>query len=131
MAEDHTRYDFKSERTVYEDLNEYFAGFEGSFVLYDLQADQYHIYNENKSTLRVSPDSTYKIFSALFALESNVITSENSTMKWNGNSILIMLGIRIKIYLQQWKVQLIGILRIWIKESNGMTASFSETNRLW
>ncbi|WP_188433244.1 BlaR1 family beta-lactam sensor/signal transducer [Kroppenstedtia guangzhouensis] len=84
MAEDHTRYDFKSERTVYEDLNEYFAGFEGSFVLYDLQADQYHIYNENKSTLRVSPDSTYKIFSALFALESNVITSENSTMKWNG-----------------------------------------------
>lgn len=84
MAEDHTRYNFKSEQTVYEDLSEYFAGFEGSFVLYDMQADQYRIYNENKSTLRVSPDSTYKIFSALFALESNVITNENSTMKWNG-----------------------------------------------
>lgn len=84
MAEDHTRYDFKSKQTIYEDLSEYFAGFEGSFVLYDMQTDQYRIYNENKSTLRVSPDSTYKIFSALFALESNVITSENSTMKWNG-----------------------------------------------
>ncbi|MBA4495400.1 BlaR1 family beta-lactam sensor/signal transducer [Paenactinomyces guangxiensis] len=84
MAEDHTRYDFKSEQTVYEDLSEYFAGFEGSFVLYDMRADQYRIYNENKSILRVSPNSTYKIFSALFALESNVITSENTTMKWNG-----------------------------------------------
>lgn len=37
-----------------------------------------------KSTLRVSPDSTYKIYSALFGLESNVITSESSTIKWNG-----------------------------------------------
>ncbi|TCP21723.1 bla regulator protein BlaR1 [Scopulibacillus darangshiensis] len=84
MAYDDRRYDFNSERTVYEDLSKYFAGYEGSFVLYDLQADQYRIYNENKSTLRVSPDSTYKIYSALFALESHVITRENSTMKWNG-----------------------------------------------
>ncbi|MFC4075942.1 BlaR1 family beta-lactam sensor/signal transducer [Salinithrix halophila] len=83
IAEDNTRYDFKSEQAVYEDLSQYFAGFDGSFVLYDMQADQYRIYNEDKSTLRVSPDSTYKIFIALFALESNVITSENSTMKWN------------------------------------------------
>ncbi|OYD07406.1 BlaR1 family beta-lactam sensor/signal transducer [Paludifilum halophilum] len=84
MAEDQTRYDFKSEQTVYEDLSEHFAGFEGSFVLYDMQADQYRIYNENKSILRVSPDSTYKIYIALFALESNVITREHSTLKWNG-----------------------------------------------
>nr|WP_286171324.1 BlaR1 family beta-lactam sensor/signal transducer [Lentibacillus populi] len=77
-------YDFAGEQTVYEDLSNYFAGYEGSFVLYDLQADQYSIYNENKSTLRVSPNSTYKIYSALFALESNVITRESSTIKWNG-----------------------------------------------
>jgi bla regulator protein BlaR1 len=81
---DDNRHDFKGERTVYEDLSKYFAGYEGSFVLYDLQADQYSIYNENKSTLRVSPNSTYKIYSALFALESNVITRESSTMKWDG-----------------------------------------------
>lgn len=84
MADDNNRYDFKNERTAYEDLSEYFVGFEGSFVLYDLKADQYSIYNENKSKLRVSPNSTYKIFSALFGLESNVITNENSTIKWNG-----------------------------------------------
>ncbi|MBT2674754.1 hypothetical protein J7E95_28885 [Streptomyces sp. ISL-14] len=46
--------------------------------------DQYRIYNKNISTMRVSPDSTFKIYSALFGLESNVITSENSTIKWNG-----------------------------------------------
>lgn len=84
MAEDNTRYDFNSEQTVNEDLSIYFAGYEGSFVLYDMQTDHYHIYNEKNSIRRVSPNSTYKIFSALFALESNVITSKNSTIKWNG-----------------------------------------------
>lgn len=84
MADDNNRYHFKSERTVYEDLSRYFSKYEGSFVLYDLQADKYSIYNKSNSTLRVSPDSTYKIYSALFGLEKNIITVDNSTMKWNG-----------------------------------------------
>lgn len=84
MADSHNRYNFNDERTVYEDLSEYFDGYEGSFVLYDMKADRYHIYNEDKSTMRVSPDSTYKIYSALFGLESDVISSDNSTLKWNG-----------------------------------------------
>src|SRR5699024_2877885 len=86
MAYDDNRHDFKNDSAVYEDLGEYFSGYEGSFVLYDLRADQYTIYNKNKSSLRVSPDSTYKIYSALFALESNVITGENSMIKWNGKT---------------------------------------------
>jgi bla regulator protein BlaR1 len=84
FADENNRYDFKSNRTVDEDLSHYFAGYDGSFVLYDMKANQYHIYNENQSKLRVSPDSTYKIYSALFGLESNAIKSENSTMNWNG-----------------------------------------------
>ncbi len=84
FADENNRYDFKSNRTVNEDLSHYFAGYDGSFVLYDMKANQYHIYNENQSKLRVSPDSTYKIYSALFGLESDAITSENSTMNWNG-----------------------------------------------
>lgn len=84
FADENNRYDFKSNRTVDEYLSHYFAGYDGSFVLYDMKANQYHIYNENQSKLRVSPDSTYKIYSALFGLESNAITSENSTMNWNG-----------------------------------------------
>jgi bla regulator protein BlaR1 len=84
MAYDDNQYEFTSKRAVYEDLSKYFSKYEGSFVLYDMKADQYSIYNENKSTLRVSPNSTYKIYSALFGLESNIITNENTTMKWNG-----------------------------------------------
>ncbi|MEH6945103.1 BlaR1 family beta-lactam sensor/signal transducer [Bacillus sp. JJ722] len=84
MATNNDRYDFNNESTLYEDLSDYFVGYDGSFVLYDMKAGQYSIYNKDKSTLRVSPNSTYKIYSALIGLESGVITSDNSTMKWNG-----------------------------------------------
>ncbi|MDR4889567.1 BlaR1 family beta-lactam sensor/signal transducer [Fredinandcohnia sp. QZ13] len=84
MATNNDRYDFNNERTLYEDLSDYFIGYDGSFVLYDMKAGQYSIYNKDKSTLRVSPNSTYKIYSALIGLESDVITSDNSTMTWNG-----------------------------------------------
>ncbi|SCY23493.1 BlaR1 family beta-lactam sensor/signal transducer [Alkaliphilus peptidifermentans] len=78
------RFDFQKEHLLYEDLSPFFNGFDGSFVLYDLQDDQYWIYNKHISTVRVSPNSTYKIFSALMALELNVIQDGNSSKHWNG-----------------------------------------------
>ena len=84
FAAENDRYYFHNDGVVYEDLHPFFNGYEGSFVLFDDNAQQYHIYNEEKSTLRVSPDSTYKIYSALFALESNVISPEESTLSWDG-----------------------------------------------
>ncbi|MCS0670235.1 BlaR1 family beta-lactam sensor/signal transducer [Cytobacillus firmus] len=84
MAHENSSYKFKDDNIIYEDLGNYFAGFDGSFVLYDKEADQYLIHNRNKSTLRVSPNSTYKIYSALLGLESGTITVENSSAKWNG-----------------------------------------------
>ncbi|MBP9478316.1 MAG: BlaR1 family beta-lactam sensor/signal transducer [Sebaldella sp.] len=80
------KYNFRGNQVIYEDLSPYFRKFKGSFVLYDLQADQYFIYNKDKSTTRISPDSTYKIFDALIALESGIIQNENSILKWNGKS---------------------------------------------
>lgn len=80
------RINFENKRTVYEDLGAFFDGYNGSFVLYNSQNGQYHIYNKDKSTLRVSPNSTYKIFSALFALESGAITQKQTTMNWNGKT---------------------------------------------
>ncbi|WP_342028615.1 BlaR1 family beta-lactam sensor/signal transducer [Salibacterium halotolerans] len=80
------RIDFHNKQTIYEDLSAFFSGYEGSFVLYDLQEEQYNIYNKDKSTLRISPNSTYKIYSALFALESEVITRKNNSMQWDGTS---------------------------------------------
>src|SRR5699024_678651 len=73
MSDKNDRMDFNNKQAKYEDFSSFFNGYKGSFVLYDLQKDQYNIYNKDKSTLRVSPNSTYKIYSALFALESNVI----------------------------------------------------------
>ncbi|UOR10249.1 BlaR1 family beta-lactam sensor/signal transducer [Halobacillus amylolyticus] len=84
MANGNNRYDFNFEHTIYKDLSEYFGGYDGSFVLYNMNADQYTIYNKDKSTWRVSPNSTYKIYTALMGLELGVITSNYSTMKWNG-----------------------------------------------
>ncbi|WP_199615137.1 BlaR1 family beta-lactam sensor/signal transducer [Paenibacillus alkalitolerans] len=86
MAREDQSYSFTGERVLYENLSAYFSGYEGAFVLYDMQADQYRIYNERKSTQRVSPNSTYKIYSALFGLESNVISGKHSTIEWNGET---------------------------------------------
>ncbi|WP_031335060.1 BlaR1 family beta-lactam sensor/signal transducer [Virgibacillus sp. CM-4] len=82
-AEDNYHH-LNNEQTVYEDLSKHFADYEGSFVLYSMKDDTYRIYNEEKSTLRVSPNSTYKIYSALFGLETNVISNNHSILKWNG-----------------------------------------------
>ncbi|MDF2680828.1 MAG: BlaR1 family beta-lactam sensor/signal transducer [Brevibacillus sp.] len=84
IASDNHYYQFKGDRTDYEDLSSYFDGYDGSFVLYDMNADHFSIYNKKNSESRVSPNSTYKIYSALFALESSIITKENSTLYWNG-----------------------------------------------
>ncbi|MFD2655585.1 BlaR1 family beta-lactam sensor/signal transducer [Gracilibacillus thailandensis] len=77
------RINFDNKQTVYEDLSTFFSGYDGSFVLYDLQKAQYLIYNKDKSVLRVSPNSTYKVYSALFALESGVITPQHTSMEWD------------------------------------------------
>lgn len=83
-------YDFPSSsassRVDYEDLSTYYNQYGGSFVLYDRNADHWTIYNKSDSTKRISPDSTYKIYSALFALESGRITSEASLLPWDGST---------------------------------------------
>jgi bla regulator protein BlaR1 len=83
-AYDNNLYNFKERSVAYEDLSSYFNEFDGSFVLYDLKSNEYSIYNKNKSVLRVSPDSTYKIFSGLFGLESGTIQIRDTNINWNG-----------------------------------------------
>ena len=69
---------------VYEDLNMSFDGMEGSFVLYQEETGQYTIYGKDKCVQRISPDSTYKIYSALIGLETQAITGTASTLEWDG-----------------------------------------------
>lgn len=83
MSDREDRIHFDHPQTIEEDLSNYFHGYDASFVLYDLRKAQYLIYNKDKSMLRVSPNSTYKIYSALFALDSGVISTRDSLLKWD------------------------------------------------
>jgi len=77
-------YHFRGASVRYENLSSYFSGHQGSFVLYDMEKEQYAIYNKNASQTRVSPVSTYKIYSALIALETDAIDIERSIREWDG-----------------------------------------------
>ena len=82
----HYQWDSSSENVSYVDLSTYFGEYEGSFVLYDLENDAWSIHNMEHATLRVAPNSTYKIYDALFGLEEEIITPENSFIAWNGKT---------------------------------------------
>lgn len=79
-------YHLSGKNTETIDLSSYFKGKQGSFVLYDMADDHYLIYNEDLSTQRVSPDSTFKIYSGLFALEEGVITPDSTIRTWDGTT---------------------------------------------
>ncbi|MBU2703081.1 bla regulator protein BlaR1 [Sporomusaceae bacterium BoRhaA] len=70
--------------TAYEDLSNYFQGYDGTFVLLDMEKNHYQVYNDANSKKRVSPNSTYKIISALVGLENGVLTDENTQLEWDG-----------------------------------------------
>jgi beta-lactamase class D len=71
------------EKISYVDLNKYFIGYEGCFVLFDSDKSEYTIYNQPKSQKQVSPCSTFKIVNSLIGLETKVIVDQNSTFKWD------------------------------------------------
>lgn len=82
----HYQWDSSSENVSYIDLSTYFWEYEGSFVLYDLGNDTWCIHDMEHATMRISPNSTYKIYDALFGLEEGIITPENSFIAWNGEN---------------------------------------------
>ncbi|HDJ1424590.1 TPA: beta-lactam sensor/signal transducer BlaR1 [Staphylococcus aureus] len=67
------------------DESKNFGSNSGSFVMYSMKKDKYYIYNEKESRKRYSPDSTYKIYLALFGLDRHIISDKNSRMSWNHN----------------------------------------------
>lgn len=66
------------------DLSAYFHDVQGCFALYDASAQNWQIYNKTTAQKRISPDSTCKIYSALFGLENGLITPTSNTMAWDG-----------------------------------------------
>lgn len=84
-ASDQTSYKWNTshETIEYLDLSQQFQPYYGSFVLYDLSSDKWSIYNKTMASERIAPDSTYKIYDALFALEENIISPDHSQLIWN------------------------------------------------
>lgn len=76
-------YDFVHPNVSYLNLSDYFMGYKGSFTLYNPSDDSWQIYNPEDSRTRISPDSTYKLYNSLFALETGIISSKDSSMAWN------------------------------------------------
>lgn len=79
----HYQWNIPTKNISYSDLSSYFNGYEGSFVLYDLENDFWNIYDMEHATMRISPNSTYKIYDALFGLESGIITPDNTFIVWD------------------------------------------------
>lgn len=84
-AADGSRYQWKTSSGIitYTDFSSYFGEYEGTFVLYDLGNDVWNIHNMDYATLRIAPNSTYKIYDALFGLEESIITPDASLMVWD------------------------------------------------
>ncbi|QOA22907.1 hypothetical protein FPO33_13880 (plasmid) [Staphylococcus aureus] len=77
-----TDYNYKKPlQSDYQILDESknFGSNSGSFVMYSMKKDKYYIYNEKESRKRYSPDSTYKIYLALFGLDRHIISDKKFT----------------------------------------------------
>lgn len=88
QAAENNRYYFNeaNHNITYIDLSDVFEEYNGSFVLYDATEDSWQIYNKEYATTRISPVSTFKIYSALFSLETGIISPEQSLIPWNGQN---------------------------------------------
>jgi beta-lactamase class D len=71
--------------TVRDDFKAYYDQYdvEGSFALYDPQADRYILYDRAQFEQPFSPASTFKICNALIALETGVIADEHAVIPWD------------------------------------------------
>ncbi len=65
-------------KTYYDNYN-----VTGCMVIYDLNENNYLVYNKERSKERFLPASTYKILNSLIALETNVIKDENEIIPWD------------------------------------------------
>lgn len=69
---------------IIADDTEDFQSIEGCAVFWDSGNHTYTFYNEDRCKERVSPDSTFKIISALIGIHNHVVTSEDSKMGYSG-----------------------------------------------
>jgi beta-lactamase class D len=75
---------YAADRVSIEDLSRYFKGYDGCFVLYDVEAGSYTYSSEAEAFQRLAPCSTFKIVNSLIGLETRVVADENVVFAWDG-----------------------------------------------
>jgi beta-lactamase class D len=77
--------DQKQKTEIRNEFKKYYEQYqvEGSFALYDQNADKYILYNERQFKEPFIPASTFKICNSLIGLETGVITDENFVIPWD------------------------------------------------
>lgn len=67
------------------DFSKYYDeyGVKGSFLLYDLNKNEYIYYDSARCNTQFIPASTFKIFNSLVSLETGAVADENEIIKWD------------------------------------------------
>lgn len=75
----------QKKNSSYSELNldSIFNGSKGTFVLYDLQNNNYQVYNPDRAKQKFAVHSTSKILWSIIGLEEGLIASENDVVKWD------------------------------------------------
>ena len=64
-------------------LDEFFEGYEGCFVMLDVTNNQYAYHNPEQCAKRMAPCSTFKIPNSLIGLETGVIPDQHHVIAWD------------------------------------------------
>jgi len=71
----------QSDQGLKKFLDEY--NVKGSFLLYDMNNDNYVIFDSARCSVRFTPASTFKIANSIIGLETGVIPDENFVIPWD------------------------------------------------
>lgn len=76
---------------LHDDKADIFAAHKtkGTFVLYDLQRDEFHLVNSTRADTAFIPASTFKIANSLIALETGAIEDEHEVIPYGGGRVFI------------------------------------------
>ncbi|MDM5360468.1 class D beta-lactamase [Peribacillus sp. ACCC06369] len=66
------------------DIGESFDSVEGTMVLQNLKNDKVFIYNKQRSKVRYTPESTFKVANALIGLQTKAVSDEYEVKRWDG-----------------------------------------------
>lgn len=74
---------FASYQVVPVDLDSFFVGMEGAFVLAEPMSGRLRVYNPERANTRYLPASTFKIANTLIALETGVVDGKGFPLPWD------------------------------------------------